>query len=475
MGKRVNAEELKSRVVPALLSGTRRDPDAELLALGPDREHAILNALSLAGQALRFTRPSSPSDFARESWPHDERRIVPNQMRSKILRLLDRCTDDTARALALAFESQKLRPHPFDLPRLDGFVRRYPERLGTTAQYWTQRGTPEQQNRGYFDADEVTLETWTEAPLRKRVKFLKDLRKQKPEAGRQLLEKSWLGEIPDCRVQLLSVLRIGLSAEDRLFLEGAQKDRAPRVRDLARNLLGAISGQDDKDPALATCMERIQKSKSGVLKKRAVLKLELPATVKEHEASRWIQDQFSGVALDELARACELTESEMVEASEKDVNLLFSLALMASREERFALLGAITDEIPDAWGRMSALSTEESLLDDSSRHQDWAKAMIKPRKWLPETPFPAWSWLHRQMEGPLPASVMNEILASAVWKEQLSEEKKGPSLEIIQVMCALCPQELRANLRVQLEPIELERKDKGSMLLDILDELESLT
>ena len=471
----MNAEELKSRVVPALLSGTRRDPGAELLAMGPNRERAILNALSLAGQALRFTRPSSPREFAVESWPHDERRIVPDQTRSTILRLLDRCTDDTARALALAFESQKLRPHPFDLPRLDGFVRRYPEQLGTTAQYWLQRGSPEQQNRGYFDANEVTLETWTEAPLRKRVKFLKDLRKQKPEAGRQLLEKSWLGEIPDCRVQLLSVLRIGLSSDDKLFLEGVQKDRAPRVRDLARSLLCAISGQDDKNPALATCMERIRKSQSGVLKKRAVLKLELPATVKQQEASRWIQDQFAGVALEELARACELTESEMVEAAETDANLLLALALMASREERFALLGAIADEIPDAWGRMSALGTEESLLDDSSRRQDWAKALIRPNKWLPEIPFPAWSWLHRQMEGPLPVSVMKEILASAVWKEQLNEEKKGPSLEMIQVMCALCPQELRAILRVQLEPIELDRKDKGLMLLDILDELESLT
>ena len=475
MGKRVNAEELKSRVVPALLSGTRRDPDAQLLALGPDREQALLNALSLAGQALRFTRPSIPKEFALERWPHDERRIVPDRMRSKILRLLERCTDDTARALALTLERQRLRPHPFDLPRLDAFVRRYPEQLGTTAQYWTQRGTPEQQSRGYFDADELTLETWTEASLRKRVKFLKDLRAQNPEAGRQLVEKNWLAEDPDGRVQLLSALRIGLSVDDKTFLESTQRDRAPRVRDLARSLLGAVSGQGARNPALEACMERIQKSKSGLLKKRPVLKLELPATVKEHEANRWIQEQFAGVTLDEFAWACELTESELVEAAEKDANLLFALALMASRDGRFGLLSAITDQLPDAWGRMSGLNWDDSLMDDSAGRQHWAEALVRPKKWLPEIPFPAWSWLHRQMEGPLPVPVMNEVLASAVWKEQLSGEKKGPSLEIIQVICALCPRELRAILRAQLEPIEVERKDKGSMLLDILDELESLT
>jgi len=470
----VNAEELKTRAVPAILNGTRRETADQLLAMGSDREHAVLNALSLGGQLLRFGRPLVPKEFAIESWPRDERRIVPNGMRSKILRLLDKCTDDTTRALAFALEKQKLRPHPFDLPRLDGFVRRYAERLGATAQYWTQRETPAQQSRGYFDADELTLETWTEAPLRKRVKFLKDFRKRDPEAGRQLLEKSWPGENADGRTQLVATLRIGLSAADKVFLENIQKDRAPRVREVARRMIGDVSGEGASNPALAACMERIQRSKTGVLKKRAALKLELPATIKEHDANRWIQEQFAEVMLDEFARACELTESEIVEAAEKDNNLLFALALMASRDGRFALLRAITDEIPDAWGRMSGLNWDDRLLDDSEERNEWAAALIRPKKWLPEIPFPPWSWVHRQMEGPLPANIMSEILASAMWAEQLNEEKKGPSLEIIQVVCALCPRELRGSLRAQLERLEMERKDKGMMLLDILDELESL-
>jgi hypothetical protein len=470
----MNTEELKSRVVPALLSGTRRDANDHLLALGPDKEHAVLNALSLGGQMLRFARPPVPREFVAESWPRDDRRIVPDRMRSKIWRLLDKCTEDTARALALALEKQRLRLHPFDLSKLDGFVRRYAERLGATAQYWTQRDTPTRQIQGYFDAEELTSETWTEGPIRKRVKFLKDLRKQDPEAGRRLLEKSWPSENPDSRVQLLSTLRIGLSTEDKLFLESIEKDRAPRVRTIVQRLIGSTVGKGAENPALAACMERIQKSKTGILKKRTALKLELPATVKEHETNRWIQEQFADVTLDEFARACELTESELVAAVEKDNNLLFALALMTSREGRFTLLKAITNELPDTWGRMSELNLEDSLLDDSKERQQWAEALIRPKNWLPEIPFPAWSWLHRKMEGPLPAEIMSEILASDMWAEQLNQEKKGPSLEIIQVVCALCPRKLRGSLRAHLEPLEMERKDKGMLLLDILDELESL-
>ena len=135
----MKADELRSRILPALLNGVRREAEEGFSALGGNRERSVLNALSLTGQALRFTRPAVPRDFALEQWPRDERRIVPDSLRRPILRLLDRSTDDTARALAIEFETHRLRPHPFDLPLLDGFIRRYADRLGATAQYWLQR------------------------------------------------------------------------------------------------------------------------------------------------------------------------------------------------------------------------------------------------------------------------------------------------------------------------------------------------
>jgi hypothetical protein len=472
MGDRMNSDELKSRILPVLLTGARRDT-GQNFAPGSDREHSVLNALSLAGQALRFTRPSVPNEFAVEHWPGDERRVLPDRLRPAILRLLDRSTEDTARALAFALHKKKLRPHPFDLPRLEGFVRRYADWLGATAQYWVQSKAPVQQTHSYLEADELTADNWTESSLRPRVLFLKALRRQDPHAARKLLEKGWSSENPDGRVQLLSILQLDLSPHDEPFLESIRKDRAPRVRALAHRLLSTLSGSSSDNPALAACMERIQKSKAGVLKKRYALKLELPATVKEHDANRWIQEQFADVTLGSLALACEMSERQVVEAAEKDNNLLFALALMASREKRFDVLDAVTDELPDVWGRMSELTADDDLEKDAGELPAWVRALIKPKQWLPEVPFPAWGWLHRQIEGPLPAGIMRDVLASKTWNEQLDSDKKGGT-EFVQVICALCPPELRGTIRSQLEPLEADRKDKGSMLLDILDALETL-
>lgn len=469
----MNADELRSKLLPVLLSGARRESGEELQMLGSNREHSLLRALSLTGQSLRFVRPPLPGEFAIEHWPRDDRRIVPDRFRRPILRLLDRSTDDSARALALAFDKQKLRPHPFDLPMLDGFVRRYADRLGATAQFWVERKTPAQQHHGYFDADELTAENWTDGSVRARVKFLRELRKQDPTAALKLLEQSWPGENPDTRVQLASALQVGLSEQDKQFLESIQKDRAPRARAVVLRLLGALSGSADDHPALAACMERIQRAKTGLLKKRDVLKLELPANVKEHEANRWIQEQFADVTLAQLAHAYVMSESELIEAAEKDNNMLFALALMASREKRFDLLDAITEELPDTWGRMSELVWDDDLERDPQEAGAWADALMKPGRWLPVVPFPAWSWLHRQMQGPLPAAIMRDVLDSKTWNEQLEPEKKGGS-ELVQVICALCPPELRRSIRAQLEPLETDRKDKGLLLFDILDELENV-
>lgn len=469
----MNADHLRSKVLPILLSGTRRDATNQLLAPAPDRAGAVLNAMSLTGQMLRFTRPSVPAEFALEHWPRDDRRIVPDPLRLPIARLLDRSTDDTARALAVTLEKRRLRPHPFDFPKLETFVRRYADRLGATAQYWVQRESPAAPAYGYFEAQELTAENWTESPLRPRVQFLKSLRKQDPANARKLLEQSWPGENPDSRLQLLSTLQLDLSTEDRQFLESIQKDRAPRVRALVHRLLSTLSGSSGENPALAACMQRIQKSKAGLLKKRPALKLELPATAKEHEVNRWIQELFADVTIESLAEACELPATELPESAAKDENLLFALALIAFRESRIDLLDRITDELPNAWGRMSELGLNDDLQIDTGDTLEWATALVKPKKWLPEVPFPAWSWLHRQIEGPLPTPMMREILSSKTWTEQLEPEKKGGA-EFIQAICALCPPELRATIRVQLEPLEIDRKDKGLMLLDILDELEAL-
>ena len=464
----MNASDLKTQVLPKLLAGTRHSASAA------GDLNDMLGLLSLCGQAIRFERPAAPHEFAVEAWPRDERAIVPEDVRPMMLRLLaeGRCSDDIALALAWALARCKLRPHPFDLPRLDGFIRSYAEHLGTTAQFWAQREKPPAQQHGYFDAGALDAENWTEAPLARRVKFLEEFRRSNADAARILLESAWPNESAAARLRLLTALQIGLAAGDAAFFETLVKDRAPRVRALAQRLLARMPGAQGQNPALAECLSRIQRSKAGVLKKRTTLKLELPATVKEQEANRWISEEFADVGLDELARAMEMDCDELVDAAEKGENLLFALSIMAATERRFDLLQRIAGSLlHDAWGRMSDAGWDEAAAFSSAERESLAIALVHPGKWMPEaSPLP-WTWLHKRIEGPLPAPLMQEILRAKEWTNQLNAESP-PVSELVQAFCAVCPTPCRAKLREQLLPLDVAYTEKGLLLLEILGRLE---
>jgi hypothetical protein len=412
--------------------------------------------------------------FTVERWPHDERRIVPEEIRSKLIRLLlsKSCADTSQMALAFAFARHRLRPHPFDFPDIGGFISKYAEHLGVSAQHWAQRDAVVERRNEYFDADDICEKNWTEAPRALRVRFLEDLRVRDTAAARELLASVWTREEPETRVRLLATMQTGLTVDDKAFLQSIEKDRAPRVRSLVQRLIARLPGETGENPALRACLTRIQKPQKGKLRKRQVLKLELPATVKEHTANRWVHDEFQDVSLEELSAALAYSPGALIEAAENDPSLLFALALMASREKKFDLLATIAAVIPDLWGRMSSVDFDEPVFSDAEERDRWAVALTHPQEWAPETAIPAWSWLLRRMEGPLPASVMDQVLKAKWWMKALTDDP-SPHAAMIQVLCALCPPSLRAHLRGQIEPLRAERKDEGWLLLEILEKLEN--
>lgn len=115
VGERVKTSDLGARILPALLSGTSRQPlqleSTAHAGAGP------LAALSVAAQFLRLEWPLAPEEFAFEAPIFDERCIVPESVRKPMIRLLSsrRLTDDVELALAWNFSRLGLRPHPFDL------------------------------------------------------------------------------------------------------------------------------------------------------------------------------------------------------------------------------------------------------------------------------------------------------------------------------------------------------------------------
>ena len=229
-----------------------------------------------------------------------------------------RATEDAALAIAWAFDRLRLRPHPFDLPKLADFVRAHAEYLEATARYWAirQDGADAPQP-DFFGRDALDDTTWSSAPLGQRVRFIEDRRRQDAAAARTLLKTVWAQESADARVRLLMAFRTGLTSADESFLEELQKDRAPRVRALAQRFLCRLPGTAGEHPALRTCAERIRRSEKGLLRTRVVLTLELPATVKEMTASSWIRETFAEVSLDELGRSLAMSELEIIEAAGK--------------------------------------------------------------------------------------------------------------------------------------------------------------
>ena len=253
----MNSTTLHAKVLPSLLGGTSRHPL-------PD-DHP-LEMLSLMGQALRFEHPSTPDSFVVEPVMKDDRKILADLLRRPLIRVLTakNVTDHPARALARAFDRLRLRPHPFDLPLVDVFVRSNAEKLGPTAQHWADRQKPEAATQSYFDPETLDESNWAHATPSRRAAYLELRRRDDANAARALVESAWAQEDADARFRLLQAFQTGLSMADQPFLSSLEKDRAPRVRSLAAKFLSRL-GAGTQNPALSACLERIKQGQSGLL------------------------------------------------------------------------------------------------------------------------------------------------------------------------------------------------------------------
>ena len=469
----VNWNVLQPKVLPALLGGTSRHPlPSELIRPLDTGSDGALELLSLIGQALRFERPSSPDSFIIEPEINDDRKIIADGLRRPLIRLLTakNATEHPARALARAFDQLRLRPHPFALPLIDSFVRSHSEKLGPTAQHWADRQKADAGTQSYFDPELLDETNWTQAPLSRRAAYLEQRRRDDADDARALVESTWAQEEAEARFRLLQAFQTNLSMADQPFLSTLEKDRAPRVRALAARSLARL-GTGTENPALAACMERIKQKQSGLLRKRTTLQLELPANVKDQAASRWILQTFTDVPLNEVARACKITEKELIEAAEKDEPLLLALALMATNERRLDLLELVVGDLPNAWEKMveSGLDTLGTMRQ--SERQRWQEIIVHPyRKDLPATWF-LWDWLHRVTDTEAPSAVMSIVLHTKLLMN-VAEQERGNAYWL-ELMAAICPSAQRQDLRAQLAGFDQANAVIPLGLLDILDGMEN--
>ncbi len=462
----MNATLLKTQVLSSLLAGTARQPIG-----GVPGANAELNALSLAGQALRFERPAQPPSFAVEPVIADARTMLPDALLRLVTGKL--ATEHAPHALAHSFDRLRLRPHPFDLPRMHNFVRTYAEQLGSTAQAWAR--PKEEAAEGvhhYFDDELLTDENWLHATPARRAAYLEGRRAQDVAAGRALLEAAWPQLDADARLRSLQAVEPTLDADDKTFLESLDQDRAPRVRAFALRLLSRL-GADVQNPARNELLQRIKRSEAGFIRKHAVLALELPANVKEQAAPMWIRDAFADVSFDELSRAPGLSQTALIAASAKDANLLLGLALVATMDRRLDLLQQIVAEhLPNAWELIEQTGLRDLSLMSASERLRWVTILIEPYGRKLPTSYLQWSWLQRLLQRPAPAQLLDNALASG-WLEALPDlERQGAAW--MELLAALCPPAQRAALRARLTGFDSAYTATALPLLDILDAMENV-
>lgn len=468
----MNWNTLHAKVLPSLLGGTSRHPLPDELVHPPSPgSDGALEMLSLMGQALRFERPFTPASFVVEPEIKDDREIIAEHLRRPLIRVLTskNATEHPARALARAFDRLTLRPHPFDLPLIDAFVKSHAEKLGPTARHWAERQTTDAGTQSYFDPGLLDESNWIQATPVRRTAYLEQRRRDDADAARALAESTWAQEDADSRFRLLQVFQTGLSMADQPFLSTLEKDRAPRVRALAARFLARL-GAGNANPALAACLERIKQKQGGLLRKRITLQLELPANVKDQAASRWILQTFTDVSFAELDRAYKVTEEELIEAAGKDESLLLALALMATNERRLDLLELVVTNLPNGWERMleSGLDTLGAMTE-SERHR-WEEIAVHPyRKDAPTTYF-LWDWLHRITDIEAAPAVMSIILNSKLLTK-VPEQERG-SAYWLELIAAICPTTFRRELRQQFAEFEQSQTVIPFALLDILDGME---
>jgi len=469
----MNWTTLHAKVLPSLLGGTSRHPlPVDLIRPSSPSSDGALEMLSLVGQALRFEHTPTPDSFMVEPEIKDERKILADDLRRPLIRLLTgkNATEHPARALARTFDRLRLRPHPFDLPLIDAFVRSNAEKLGPTAQHWADRQKPEAETQSYFDPELLDDTNWAQATPSRRVAYLEQRRRDDADAARALVESTWGQEDADARFRLLQVFQTGLTMADQPFLSKLEKDRAPRVRTLAAKFLSRLR-TGTENPALRACLERIKQSQTGLLRKRNALQLELPANVKDQAGSRWILQAFNDVSFSELAGAFKLAEKELVEAAVKDEPLLLALALIATSERRLDLLELVVAHLSNAWERMFETGLDTLGAMTEAECQRWTEIIVHPYgKELP-TVYYVWDWLHRITDSAAPASVMSVVIRTKLLMK-VPERERG-SAPWLEVIAAICPAAHRQELREQLAEFDQSQSVTSLALLDILDGMEN--
>src|SRR5262249_41374636 len=209
---------------------------------------------------------------------------------------------------------------------------------------------------------------------------------------------------------LIKAMAENLSADDRPFLEGLTKDRAPSVREAADRLLARMPGSPQAAKHLQDCLSRIKRAKAGLLRRRVTLQLAYPATVKEWQREAWAIATVGTIALDDFAKGLALTVDELVGAAADDQVLMMVLAAEATQARRHDVLAEVVrNGAANAWAALVQVDDLEILPEAAAA---WSAAAIQPDLWA-DLPVAALTRLYEKLRQPLPQPTPERLLAAS--------------------------------------------------------------
>ncbi|MBB2673905.1 UNVERIFIED_ORG: hypothetical protein GGE44_003474 [Rhizobium esperanzae] len=252
-----------------------------------------------------------------------------------------------------------------------------------------------------------------------------------------------------------------------------EKDRAPRVRELAQRLLVRLPGFEGDNPALRAALERIKVSQTGLIFKKATLSLDVPATVRNFTKMSWLNETFAPVGLKILADALSMTVDGLVAAAEKQGDLLAALLFMATQDRRLDIVKLITDRhLLNGWEAFSQLDSEMLADYPTDMRQLWIEHIFRPDRWAADTS----PWVIRQMAQWLDAQttedLFGDILRSRPW-QALHRDSGRFETDILDSMAVLCPSSMRSTLRAELTGLDPAKSSNAILFLNLMDSLET--
>lgn len=327
----------RDNVIQSFLIGTGRRPfEAPAAFSGARPDAAILGALALAAAERRFARPRPDRPGSNTPpLPDDERPLLPAESRKALSMLLALQRRGDSKLLVSAaidlVEGLGWRLHPFDLPLMrPALIQREAMLCPVERAYLRATG-----HRLPEDAAFTTEEEWEIAKPSERVRIVERMRAADPAAARSFLSERFKNEKPPQREALLEALSVGMSAEDRPFIEEVLNgDRSEPVRLKAKHLLFLVPASEERQEVIreiAGAFE-IRRPAISFMRRTLVLRSKDRTPVERAVGAR--------VTLDELAQELRLSRSEMLGMIPVDnagvVWVLLELAAASREADAFA-------------------------------------------------------------------------------------------------------------------------------------------